>query len=194
MSSSPVQSPMVPKDELDVYQANTKVLNKLKLLVGQKQENETINSQLLELIQHAEELPPSSALNERLELTYSMLIGELSTDEYMKIAREVQEEPSLGWKVLGGFMIGLGVLMAVSGVIFIAAGIATLDFLIAVAGATLLDGSFLSLDRGYRFFSPEKKGAPYRQMAEFCDLKRNASGNSVNYIDDEEDCSLGLHS
>ncbi|EHL29955.1 hypothetical protein [Legionella drancourtii] len=177
--------------EREILQNNVEILNKLKLLAQQEQKDERINKQLLELINHAGELRHSVALNQQLELTYSMLIGTLSPQEYMEKAREIQGETSRGWKIFGGLMMALGALLAVTGVAFLAVSVVALDPVIALGGMASLEFGFECLIGGAGFFSfsPGKKAA-YKQMEEFYNVKKKALSNGEgNYTAIENNSS-----
>jgi hypothetical protein len=181
------------EEQASVAKDNLNALNKLRFLARQKQEDERVNTHLLKLIQQAEKLEPSSVLNEQLNMTYSMLIGALSPEKYMEKARELQGEPSLGWKVLGGLMMTLGILMAASGAFFIGLAIATLDPIVGLGGVALLEGAFLSTSSGYDFFSLGRKSASYQNMEAFYNLKRNLDGYKEANCTDADEPSEGYH-
>lgn len=177
--------------ENEILQKNVEILNKLKLLAQQEQKDERINKQLLELINHAGKLRHSVALNQQLELTYSMLIGTLSPQEYMEKAREIQGETSRGWKVFGGLMMALGALLAVTGVVFLAVSVVALDPVIALGGMACLEFGLEGLTGGAGFFSfGAGKKTAYKQMEEFYNFKKNASNNGEgNYTADANNSS-----
>lgn len=167
------------KEQLNLAKKRNYVLKKLRTLTQQEQADARTNERLLELIKHAETLKPSLALNQRLEWTYSMLIGQLPIENYLKKAQEAHEEESLRWKIFGGLMLALGLT-------YLAAGIALLGYgLLSPNGLFILGGLYLSVE-SVNFFElfngVFNLKSPNKTMMEFYELKKNPYGdNPVEY-------------
>ncbi|CAM4423001.1 MAG: hypothetical protein LEGION0403_FIIPPAGN_02177 [Legionella sp.] len=172
------------KDQLNLAKKRNYVFKKLRALTQQEQADARINERLLELIKHAETLEPSLILNKHLEWTYSMLIGQLPIEDYLKKAQEAQEKPFLGWKIFGGLMLA-------AGLTYIALGIAGLGYgLVTLNGLFILGGLYVLVE-SVNFFGlfnemPCAK-SPDKAMMQFYELKKNPyDDNPVEYAAAED--------
>ncbi len=108
-------------EEPSPERAYDKALVKLKDYLNEN--TSYVNSFIEDIIAQVELLKnndktPVEDLTEALSATYERLMGQIDSDEYEESASKMEGKPSVGMKILGGFMLALGVALIVLGIIY----------------------------------------------------------------------------